>query len=168
MNVVKRDGSIQDFRFQKIVDAVTKAFNATSIEVPDKFISQLRDSVLKTMQQNLDKGITTPIEQIQDIIQRELIKRNKYEVVDAFITVRRDRERKRMEKTDLIKQIQEKLSGCNVQNQNANLDEASFGGRLGETAGVVAKEIALKHVSKTTKKNHEGNVVYIHKRRIVA
>ena len=41
-------------------------------------------------------------------IQNELIKRNKYEVVESFIAYRKERERIRMEETDLIKQINEK------------------------------------------------------------
>ena len=160
MKVIKRDGTPQEYSFLKIVDAVDKAFNAVNQEVPEKFLEQLKESVEKQIIKN--NGAGTPIEEIQDCIQKELIKRNKFEVVEAFINYRRKREEIRESKSDLIKQIQEKLSGSNVQNQNANLDEASFGGRLGETAGVVAKDRALKRMSKMARKNHEGNMIYIH------
>lgn len=160
MKVIKRDGTPQEYSFLKIVDAVDKAFNAVSQEVPEKFLEQLKESVEKQIIKN--NGAGTPIEEIQDCIQKELIKRNKFEVVEAFINYRRKREEIRESKSDLIKQIQEKLSGSNVQNQNANLDEASFGGRLGETASVVAKDRALKRMSKMARKNHEGNMIYIH------
>ena len=95
-------------------------------------------------------------------IQNELIKRNKYEVVESFIAYRKERDRIREENSDLIKQVQDKLFAKNVQNQNANLDEASFGGRLGETASAVAKDRALKTMSKTSRRNHEKNMVYEH------
>ena len=36
------------------------------------------------------------------------------------------------------------------------------GGRLGETASAVSKNIALKHMSKLGRKNHEDNIIYIH------
>ena len=160
MKIIKRDGTPQDYNFIKIVDAVTKAFNSVNQEVPEKFIEQLKESVEKAVIKNNGDG--TAIEEIQDIIQKELIKRNKYDVVESFINYRRKREEIREQKSDLIKQIQDKLTAANVQNQNANLDEASFGGRLGETAEVVAKNIALKHMSKTSRKNHENNEVYIH------
>ena len=160
MKVIKRDGTPQEYSFLKIVDAVDKAFNSVNQEVPDKFLDQLKESVERLIIKN--NGLGTPIEEIQDCIQKELIKRNKYEVVESFIAYRKERERIRLEETDLIKQIQEKLSGSNVQNQNANLDEFSFGGRLGETSGVVAKDRALKKMSKLGKKNHEGNMIYIH------
>lgn len=162
MNVIKRDGTPQEYSFLKIVDAVTKAFKSVDQEVPDKFLEQVKESVEKLLIKNNGNG--TPIEDIQDTIQKELIKRNKYEVVESFINYRRKREEIRESKSELIKQIQEKLNATNVVNQNANLDEASFGGRLGETAGVVAKNIALKMVSKTTRKNHEGNMIYLHKK----
>jgi ribonucleoside-triphosphate reductase len=160
MKIIKRDGTPQEYNFLKIVDAVDKAFGSVSQEVPEKFLEQLRESVEKTIIKNNGNG--TPIEEIQDVIQKELIKRNKFEVVESFINYRRKREEIREQKSDLIKQVQEKLSAKNVQNQNANLDEESFNGRLGETAGVVAKNIALKKMSKTSRRNHEEGMVYIH------
>lgn len=160
MNVIKRDGTPQEYNFMKIADAVSKAFHSVDQEVPEKFLEQVKESVEKAIIKNNGEG--TPIEEIQDIIQKELIKRNKYDVVDSFIRYRRKREEIREEKSDLIKQIQEKLNASNVQNQNANLDEASFGGRLGETAGLVAKNVALKDMSKIGRKNHEGNMIYVH------
>lgn len=160
MKVIKRDGTPQEYNFLKIRDAVDRAFNSVSQSVPEKFIEQLKESVEKRIIKNNGDG--TPIEEIQDVIQKELIKRNKFEVVESFINYRRKREEIREQKSDLIKQIQDKLSATNVQNQNANLDEESFGGRLGETAEVVSKNIALKLMSKTSRKNHENNEVYIH------
>ena len=160
MNVIKRDGTPQEYNFIKIIDAVHKAFASVNQEVPEKFLEQVKESVEKLIIKNNGDG--TPIEEIQDCIQNELIKRNKYEVVESFINYRRKREEIREQKSDLMKQITEKLNATNVQNQNANLDEASFGGRLGETAGVVAKNIALKTMSKMSRKNHEDNMVYIH------
>ena len=160
MKIIKRDGTPQEYDFIKIVDAVTKAFDSVNQEVPEKFLEQLKESVEKLIIKN--NGAGTAIEDIQDVIEKELIKRNKFEVVKAFINYRRKREEIREQKTDLFKQIQEKLTASNVQNQNANLDEASFGGRLGETSGAVAKNLALKKMSKMGRKNHEDNMIYIH------
>ena len=160
MNVIKRDGTPQEYSFIKIMDAVTKAFESVNQEVPEKFLEQVKDAVEKVLIKN--NGAGTPIEEIQDVIQKELIKRNKYEVVEAFINYRRKREEIREQKSDLMKQITEKLNASNVQNQNANLDEASFGGRLGEAAGIVSKNAALKNMSRMARKNHEDNMIYIH------
>lgn len=160
MKVIKRDGTPQEYDFMKIADAVTKAFQSVDQEVPDKFLEQVKDSVEKLVIANNGNG--TPIEEIQDTIQKELIKRNKFEVVEAFINYRRKREEIREQNSDLMKQIKTKLSATDVQNQNANLDESSFTGRLGEASSVVARDVAFKHMSKVGRKNHEDNMIYIH------
>ena len=50
-----------------------------------------------------------------------------------------------------MKLVGKRLQASNVQNQNANVDEHSFGGRLGEAASAMTKQIALdekaKHLS---------------------
>jgi ribonucleoside-triphosphate reductase len=59
--------------------------------------------------------------------------------------------------------VGEKLSAANVQNQNANVDEYSFGGRMGEMNSAVARKYALEYlVSPMARKNHEENMIYIH------
>lgn len=59
--------------------------------------------------------------------------------------------------------IVRKLLAQNVENQNANVDEASFGGRLGEATRVATKKAALDFaMTNRTRRNHERNEVYIH------
>lgn len=157
MKVIKRDGSKQDFSSDKIKAVITKAFNSVQQEVPDKFLEQLMGSFDKIKKDEMD------VEDIQDIIQNELIKRNKYEVVESFILYRNKRAEIREQKSDLIKNIKNKLQGSNIENQNANVDEESFGGRIGEAARIVSKNDALKYrMSKKSRKNHENNEIYIH------
>lgn len=157
MKVIKRDGSKQEYDFGKVKYVLTKAFNSVNQEVTDKFLEQLEDSFNKIKKDEID------VEEIQDIIQNELIKRNKYDVVESFIIYRTKRADIREQKSDLIRDIQRKLQGTNIENQNANVDEASFGGRMGEAAGIVAKNDALKYkMSKKSRKNHENNEIYIH------
>ena len=157
MNVIKRDGSKQQYDFGKVKYVLTKAFNSVDQDVPDKFLEQLEDAFNKIKKDEID------VEEIQDIIQNELIKRNKYDVVESFIIYRNKRAEIREQKSDLIKDIQKKLQGTNIENQNANVDEASFGGRMGEAASIVAKNDALKYkMSKKARKNHENNEIYIH------
>ena len=159
MKVVKRDESIQDFNFEKINDVLAKAFSSVNQEIPEKFIEQLKE----TFDKYFTKKDTISVEEIQDIIQKEFIKRNKYEVAESFILYRNRHAEIRENKSDLIKQIQAKLNGTNIENQNANLDEMSFGGRIGEAARIVTKNAALKNVmSKMARKNHENNIIYVH------
>jgi len=167
MNVEKRDGTIQPFKFGKIAAAVTKVFVNEPVNelVPDKFIEQLRDyfNALVIKQDLRDPNYAMPIEEIQNIIRDFLIKKNKIKAAESFILYRKKREEVREGKSWLTKEIFRKLKGNDVENQNANLDEASFGGRMGEANRVVTKDFALKYiVSKMARDNHNKNMIYIH------
>lgn len=167
MKVEKRDGTIQAFRFEKIEAAVTKVFvnKPVSEPVPDKFIEQLRDyfTALVEKQDAKNPNYAMPIEEIQDIVRDFLIKKNKIKAAEAFILYRKKREEAREGKSWFTKEIFRKLKGNDVENQNANLDEASFGGRLGEANRVLTKDFALKYIiSKNARDNHNGNMIYIH------
>ena len=62
-----------------------------------------------------------------------------------------------------MKDISEKLNANNVQNQNANVDEKSFGGRVGEASDTVLKKYALDNcMSEMARNNHLNNEIYIH------
>jgi ribonucleoside-triphosphate reductase len=159
MKIIKRDGRTQDYSWDKVKTVVCKAFGSVGQEVPDKFLEQLKQSVENTIKNKESFAV----EDMQDIIQKELIKRNKYDVVESFILYRNKRNEIREQKSDLIKSVTKKLNGTNIENQNANVDEASFGGRIGEATRIVTKNDALKYrMSKKSRKNHENNEIYIH------
>ena len=137
--------------------------------VPEKFLDQVHsyfDAIIDKHKN--DEDYAMPIEEIQDAIRDLLIKKNKIKAAESFILYRKKREDIREEKTWLTKEITKKLNAKNVENQNANLDEASFGGRIGEAARVVTKNMALKSMPKQFRDNHNNNEDYIHKKQIVA
>ena len=159
MKVIKRDERTQLYNWNKVEAAVGAAFESVGQQMDDKFKDQLKKAVESAFK-NVD---AVSVEDIQDIIQKELIKRNKYDVVESFIIYRNKRTEVREQKSDLIKNITKKLNGTNIENQNANVDEASFGGRIGEATRVVTKNDALKYrMSKKSRRNHENNEIYIH------
>ncbi len=160
MNVIKRDGTVQQWNFDKIVSAVTKAFKAVNQLPSDKFLEQLEMEFKPYIKR--DNDLT--VEEIHDIVRNLFIKKNQFEVVDGFIRWRREREEIRETKSELISEITKKLYAKNIENQNANVDEASFGGRIGEAARVVTKNTALKMMSKKSRRNHENNEIYVHKK----
>jgi ribonucleoside-triphosphate reductase (formate) len=159
MQVEKRDGRIEKFTFSKIENAVNKVYNAISKETPENVLNDLKSYFDKFS--NTDK--TIPIEDIQDKIRNILIKRNQNDAAETFILYRKKREDIRNNKSWLNKEIAKKLKGSAIENQNANVDEASFGGRIGEATRVVTKDYALKNiVSKMARDNHNNNMIYIH------
>lgn len=164
MKVEKRDGLIEDFKFSKIELAVNKVFINKPIcsEMPNGFLEDLKTHFEGIVSEKASDFIM-PIEEIQNIIRDFLIKKNLSKEAEAFILYRKKREEAREGKSWLTKEIFKKIKGEKLENQNANCDEASFGGRIGQASNVVMKDFALKNlVSKMAKDNHNNNMIYIH------
>lgn len=163
MKVIKRDGRKVEFNKDKIIKAILSAFEEVDGEITS-------DAKFKTLEivSRVEKNIeelesTISVEEIQDIIEEELMETKRKDVAKAFVIYRNDRTRVREQKTKLMKSIKEKLTASNVQNQNANIDEKSFGGRVGEASDTVLKQYALDNcMSQMARNNHLNNEIYIH------
>ena len=161
MNVIKRNGTVEPFDSQKIYNAVMKAANA--IDEPD--FEVMAEAIARDVE-SLLRGQTDEvgIEDIQDLVEIDLYNiANSPAVAKAYITYRFKRNAARDYETSLFKELDEKYRATKVQNQNANVDEKSFGGRKGEADSVVAKKMAIDYLlSDKAKYNHTHNRIYIH------
>ena len=158
--VTKRDGNVEGFNFDKVERAITRAFKSCDQTPPEKFVEQMK---LEFDKFNEEDRENLSVEEIQDIVEKFLMKKNKYDVAKAYILYRDKRTKNREMKSKLLKGVREKLEAKNIQNQNANVDEMSFGGRMSEATGVITKEMALEYgMSKTTRENHINNEIYVH------
>lgn len=163
MKVLKRDGKIDVYNFEKIKRAVESAYNSVNATMDEKFLQQLSDHFQKLIDKRKDPEEPINIEEIQDEIEKFLVIKNKTNVVKHFMRYREDRNRHREMKSKLMKGIASKLQAKNISNQNANVDEASFGGRMGEATRLVTKDYALYNcMSKMARENHLNNEIYIH------
>ena len=161
MQVIKRDGRKVDFDKNKIKEAVLKAFNEVYPNANDDNISDA-NYVCDEVCNSIDKLNEISVEQIQDVVEN-IIMGYDTAVAKAYITYRYRHTMARDEYKALMADVKEKLSAENVQNQNANVDEYSFGGRIGETADIVMKRYALDYcMSDMAKNNHLNNEIYIH------
>lgn len=161
--VVKRDGSEMPYDNQKIVNAVSKAIKEVEGNLDKYWLAEnIAKSVDSYMEAHTVECIT--VEEIQDLVENMLIYGgDQPEIARAYIRYRYKREIARSQYKQLMDTIGEKLSAANVQNQNANVDEYSFGGRMGEMNSAVARKYALDYiVSPMAKENHLGNMIYIH------
>ena len=161
MTVIKRDGRKVDFDRDKIIKAVLAAFD----EVDDEITSEARHkaSDIVSYISSTWEHDKISVEQIQDIIEEKLMASKRKDVAKAFVIYRNDRTRVREQNTNLMKSIKEKLTASNIQNQNANIDEKSFGGRVGEASDTVLKQYALDNcMSEMSRNNHLNNEIYIH------
>lgn len=158
--VIKRDGRKADFDRDKIIKAVLAAFDEIDGEVTPE--AKRKATVITNHIESLNKK-SMNVEDIQDIIETMLMDGKRKDVARAFVIYRNDRTRVREQNTNLMKSIKEKLTASNVQNQNANIDEKSFGGRVGEASDTVLKQYALDNcMSEMSRNNHLNNEIYIH------
>ena len=154
--VIKRDGTKAHFRIEKIFNVLDKAFGSVEMETPVEVYDFIKDWVNTYEEEIID------VETIQDKIEKYLMRYYPC-VAKNFIIYRAQHKQMREEKDSLIKEVDKKLKAKNVENQNANVDEYSFGGRMGEVTRVVTKDYALKYcMSKKSKNNHLNNEIYIH------
>ena len=161
MKVIKRDGRIVEFNPDKIVRAVTRAMKKTEGGIDEviakKIVTSLKNS------KHFRESNTIDVDSIQNFIETELMKSKRKDVAKEYILYRDKRNRNRNSRSKLIKNIKKKLSAKNVENQNANVDEHSFGGRVGEASRVVTKEMALEYcMSEMSRNNHLNNYIYVH------
>ena len=157
---IKRDGRKATFDREKIKGAVLAAFKDVDGEVTQE--AKNKASEIATYIKNLDEK-EIPVEEIQDIVEEKLMASKRKDVAARYIIYRNDRTRIREQNTKLMKAVSEKLSASNVQNQNANVDEKSFGGRIGEASDAVLKQYALDNcMSEMARNNHLNNEIYIH------
>lgn len=159
MFVMKRDGRKVPFQKEKIEQAVLKAFNAVDGEV-----TELARRIAKNIADSIGAGgANYTVEAIQNIVEDKLMSSNRKDVARAYIIYRNDRNRAREHDSPIMKEIEAKIQASDVQNQNANVDERSFGGRMGAVNSEVMKKYALDNcMSEMAKRNHLNNEVYIH------
>ena len=161
MSVIKRDGSAVSFDASKIINAINKAF----IEVDGQLYENdtATDIALEIGKVVLNSPIDIEVETIQNWVEDYLMRSERQDVARAYIRYRYKKEVARKIQDDFIAPIKEKLEASDVQNQNANVDEHSFGGRMGDAASYMTKQYALDYLlSDMARENHINNEIYIH------
>lgn len=161
MYVIKRDGKKVEYDRNKVVNAINSAFlDVDKVLYETDTAEDIADEITILVAKN-SQGISVEI--IQDKIEEYLMRSERPDVARAYIRFRYKREVAREYKTDFMKAVAEKLEARNVKNQNANVDEYSFGGRVGEAAGLLTRQYALDFcLSPMAKKNHLENMIYTH------
>ena len=160
MFVIKRDGRKVKYNREKIISAVQSAFNEVDGEITPE--AKRKATVIANNIESLNKDTLT-VEEIQDIVEIELMNGKRKDVAKEFVIYRNNRTKIREKNTQMMKDFSEKLMAKNVLNQNANVDEKSFGGRVGEASDSVMKKYALDYcMSEMARNNHLNNVIYIH------
>ena len=161
--IIKRDGNKELYNRRKIENAMSKAFISK-----DGIVDEYAEQKIKTISDFIEDKIFSSseeftVEHIQDLVQNGLMNTKRKDVAEEYIIYRNDRTRERNRKSRLMIETGKKLKASDVQNQNANVDEHSFGGRMGEARDVLTKEYALEFIiPKKMVNDHNKNRIYLH------
>ena len=161
MNIMKRNGTLVPFNKDKIINAI----NGATIEVDGCLHeTETAENIALDIEELINKSPEPmTVETIQDLVEDYLMQSERRDVARAYVRFRYKKEVARNYTNDFMNAVSEKLQAKNVENQNANVDEHSFGGRIGEASRLLMKKYALDYcVSDMARRNHENNEIYIH------
>jgi ribonucleoside-triphosphate reductase len=160
MTVEKRDGRIVNFDDTKITKAVIKAAKAAKAEVAEDVLQKIKKYITSKVSK-LDEPIK--INDIHDAVEEALMKYNLFEVEKTYHDYRKERDKKRFIQFNVIKAMEAKYACSHNERQNANIDEFSAGGRIGEAQSTYSTEFALEYMmNEKFAKNHRSFEGYIH------
>lgn len=106
LQIQKRNGELAPFDRVRIEKAVAHACDAAS-ERHQEFIPELVDSVIAELERHCEHELGSPapaVEKIQDMVEQELMKMEKFEVAKAYIVYREQHRKEREEKKERLKE----------------------------------------------------------------
>ncbi len=122
LKIRKRNGKIVDFDKNRIELAIQKATKATDIKVEDFFYESMTNDILTDLDNEFDGIEHIPsVEEIQDIVERNLVESGNFEVAKQYILYRAEREKLRSEmRIEQLKKLEKQL--LNVKKANGKTE----------------------------------------------
>jgi ribonucleoside-triphosphate reductase len=164
VTVVKRDGRTLRFDDTRIGAALTKAFEAVHGEV-----GAMHQRAIEQLVKRVDKELAeryigeVKIYEIQSVVEHVLLEAREYEVAQAYIDYRVQRDFARSKATDLNHSIIKLLDkDSSVVNENANKDAEVFNTQRDLTAGTVGKAIGLRMLPAHVANAHQKGDIHYH------
>ena len=154
MNVLKRDGRIQEFNKEKIYEAVYQAASRVDEDEASEIAEEISDDI-ESYLDGLTEDMT--VDSIHDLVESFLMEKHQ-EVAKEYITYRHDRTNIREQKSDLMKTIEEISGEMHKDNANTNNSAASKMYGIAEAAN---KRYVLSKLKPIHAENHRKGKVYI-------
>ncbi|MBR6389404.1 MAG: anaerobic ribonucleoside triphosphate reductase, partial [Opitutales bacterium] len=159
ISILKRDGKTEEFSPDKIKRAITKAFAAGGLLNEERLIDAITKRVVKSIEKKL-----ISVEEIQDIVERELMASNPY-IAKKYIIYREWRTVERDKRTSM-KQVMDgivKIEKNDVNLSNANMSAHTPAGQMMTFASEVTKDYACKYLLGVKyARAHRNGDIHIH------
>ena len=161
MKVYKRNGAEQDFCLDKIINAIKKANNAVSDD--GKLTDEQFDKVVSTVEKFLEPFDTVKVEDIQDLVEKALMKHNRYEIAKAYILFR-DKKQNQKIYDDVDEQVLAITKGesAELRGDNANKHIDVNSSIRDYIAGTECKSLAQKMLDKSIITAHKKGWLHYH------
>ncbi len=163
MKLIKRNGAEVIFDREKIAAAVKKA--NTAVDEMDRLPNGDIDDIALTVEKIcFDFSRSVGVEEVQDLVEREIMKRGAFNLAKAYITYRYKRELIRKSNTTDEKIMS--LIECNneeVKQENANKNPTVNSVQRDYMAGEVSKDITKRLLlPEAIVKAHEEGILHFH------
>lgn len=161
VKVVKRDGREEEFRKEKIKDAVLKAFIDVDKDVTDEAViiaNKIASEIANIKKHNMG------VEDIQDEVVRKLMATSRKDVASGYVEYRYKRQLIR-ESNTTDKTIMELLNGDSDywNNENSNKNAQLVTTQRDYMAGVVSEDISKRFLlPKDIVEAHEAGIIHFH------
>lgn len=163
MKIIKRDGTEVGFDAAKIVTAVTKANNRVEAahKLSEAEIVSIGEYVRK-LAEELTRALT--VEEIQDIVEKEIMRLGKYELAKRYITYRYNRSLARKSNTTDGRILS--LINCNnedIKQENSNKNPLINSVQRDYMAGEVSKDISSRILlPRKVVEAHDAGLLHFH------
>jgi len=152
LKVRKNNKKTEEFDKSKIITAIKSAADEVKQEIPDSTLSRIANDIYNNFYEQKDVNIVK-VDDISKLVEDKLMSSNYKDTARSYIKYHYDKERERLLNAEIVKQFKKKLDGLNIENQNANVDEHTFSGRMAEASDIFLKDDALNNrMSKMAKK----------------
>lgn len=172
MQVIKRDGSIEEFNVDKIISAVEKAFKSCNKKMP-QYLYDMIGALFGTLE-----GDTIGIEEIQNKVEDVLMNDKHFDVARSYIIYREQHKqarfiRERIDYMDEYSQSNENAATSSETDANANVtmkNVANLEGEVYKTTNRVIQRQRMKdklnemypEVAKEYEKDLNSHIIYTH------
>lgn len=172
MQVVKRDGSIEEFNVDKIISAVEKAFKSCNKKMP-QYLYDMIGALFGTLE-----GDTIGIEEIQNKVEDVLMNDKHFDVARSYIIYREQHKqarfiRERIDYMDEYSQSNENAATSSETDANANVtmkNVANLEGEVYKTTNRVIQRQRMKdklnemypEVAKKYEEDLNSHIIYTH------
>lgn len=172
MQVIKRDGSIEEFNVDKIISAVEKAFKSCNKKMP-QYLYDMIGALFGTLE-----GDTIGIEEIQNKVEDVLMNNKHFDVARSYIIYREQHKqarfiRERIDYMDEYSQSNENAATSSETDANANVtmkNVANLEGEVYKTTNRVIQRQRMKdklnemypEVAKKYEEDLNSHVIYTH------